>query len=264
MDTVNIAFLGATTGKESAEIERRERVANEMVDADVTYLSVESGPLSVESGLEEAWAGTELIPLVDQHRDEFDAFVIGCFGEPGLRPLRELTEKPVLSTAAPTLHTAAQIATRFSVLTILDSTEAQAREQVHEHHLAAKLASVRVVGAPVLSVDHESTSLVDRMRETGRLAVEEDGAEALIPGCASLSFMQAHGDLTESLGVPFLDPVRIGLATAELWAKHGISHSRAAYLPAPREKLDALLGERREDGPSDEAESPAVPQSRED
>jgi allantoin racemase len=80
------------------------------------------------------------------------------------------------------------------------------------------------------------------MRATGKLAVEEDGAEVVVPGCASLSFMQAHDDLTESLGVPVLDPVRISLATAELWARHGITHSPVAYPPAPREKLDGLLG----------------------
>lgn len=242
MPEVNIGFLGTTTGKDSEEIERREQVANQMIDANVTYLTVESGPLSVESDVEEAWGGVELMPLVDRHRDEFDAFVIGCFGEPGLRPLRELTESPVVPTAAPALHTAAQLGTRFSVLTILDSTEPKAREQVHEHHLADQLASVRVVNAPVLSVDHESDSLVDRMRKIGRIALEEDDAEVLIPGCASLSFMQAHDDLTESLGVPFLDPVRIALATAQLWARHGISHSSAAYPPAPRDKLDDLLG----------------------
>jgi allantoin racemase len=242
METVDIGFLGATTGKEPEEVERREQVANEIVDANVSYLTVESGPLSVESDVEEAWAGVQLMPLLDEHEGDFDAFVIGCFGEPGVRPLRELTDKPVVPTAAPTLHTAAQLAGRFSVLTILDSTEPKAREQVHEHHLADKLASVRVVGASVLSVDHESDSLVDRMRETGRVAVEEDGAEALIPGCASLSFMQAHDELSEALGVPFLDPVRIALATAELWARHGITHSSAAYPPAPRDKLDGLLG----------------------
>jgi allantoin racemase len=240
--TVSIGFLGATTGKETAEIERRERVANELVDADVTYLVVDSGPLSVESAVEDAWAAAELLPLVDRHREDYDAFVVGCFGEPGVRALRELTEKPVLSTAEPTLHTAAQLGTRFSLLTILDSTEPSARERVHEHHLDGKLASVRVVDAPVLSVDHESSSLVDRMREVGRLAVEEDGAEVLVPGCASLSFMQAHEELTEAVGVPFLDPVRIALGTAEMWARHGITHSRRAYPAAPREKLDDLLG----------------------
>lgn len=241
MSDVDIAYLGATTGKEISEIERRERVANDMVAADVTYLTVDSGPLSVESDVEEAWGAAELLPLVDRHKDDFDAFTIGCFGEPGLRPLRELTAKPVLSTAQPSLHTAAQIATQFSVLTILDSTEPKAREQIHEHRLTSQLASVRVVDAPVLSVDHESDSLVDRMRETGRIAVEEDGAEALVPGCASLSFMQAHDELSDDLGVPFLDPVRIGLATAQMWAEQGISQSPSAFPPAPREKLDDLL-----------------------
>jgi allantoin racemase len=242
MANVDIAYLGSTTGKDREEIERRERIANEMVEATVTYLTVDEGPLSVESGVEEAWAATRLLPLVDRHRDDFDAFVVGCFGEPGVRPLRELTETPVLATAAPTLHTAAQLGTRFSLLTILDSTEPTAREQVHEHHLTDRLASVRVVDAPVLDVDHESDALVERMVETGRAAVEEDGAEVLVPGCASLSFVQAHDRLTEELGVPFLDPVRIALATAQLWATHGITHSRAAYPAAPREKLGGLLG----------------------
>lgn len=242
MATTDIAFLGSTIGKETGEIERRERIANEMVDSAVTYLTVDSGPLSIESGIEEAWAAAELLPLVERHREEFDAFVVGCFGEPGLRPLRELTEKPVLTSASPALHTAAQLGTRFSVLTILEATEPKAREQLREHGLADQVASVRVVDAPVLSVDHEDDSLIEQMRATAQLAVKEDGAEVVVPGCASLSFMQAHEDLTESLGVPFLDPVRISLATAELWARHGISHSPIAYPPAPREKLDGLLG----------------------
>lgn len=241
MSEIDIAYLGATTGKDIEEVERRERIANEMIEANVTYLTVDSGPLSVESDVEEAWGGAELMPLLEQHKKDFDAFVIGCFGEPGLRPLRELTQKPVLSTAEPSLHTAAQISTQFSVLTILNSTEPKARKQVHEHHLSSQLASVRVVDAPVLSVDHESDSLVNNMRETGRLAVDEDGAEALIPGCASLSFMQAHNKLTDDLGVPFLDPVRIALATANMWAKHNISQSTSAFPPAPREKLDELF-----------------------
>jgi len=62
MPEVNIGFLGTTTGKDSEEIERREQVANQMIDANVTYLTVESGPLSVESDVEEAWGGVELMP----------------------------------------------------------------------------------------------------------------------------------------------------------------------------------------------------------
>ncbi|MDY6818449.1 MAG: aspartate/glutamate racemase family protein [Halobacteriales archaeon] len=245
MAATEIAILGSTTGKEQAEIDRRERIANELVTADVDYLSVDHGPLSVESAVEEAWAGAALLPLVNEHAGDYDAFVVSCFGEPGLTPLRELVEVPVVGTAAPTFHTAAQLATQFSVLTILEETVPMTREQVHALGLTRQVASIRAVDAPVLSVDHESNALVEQMREVGRRAIEEDGAEALIPGCASLSFMQVHQDLTEELGVPFLDPVRIALGTAELWADHGITHSRAAYPEAPREKLDGLFG----DGP---------------
>jgi allantoin racemase len=101
---------------------------------------------------------------------------------------------------------------------------------------------VRSVDAPVLSIDHESSELVERMVEVGQRAVEEDGAEALFPGCMSLSFAQRHDEIQTRIGVPFLDPATIALEQANVWARHGIGQSEATY-PAPEMgKLDGLFG----------------------
>lgn len=237
-----IAYLVPGVGLDDEERKRRERVANELCAGDVTVVAADAGPLSIESSVEEAWCVVGELRKAHEIEDEFDAFVVGCFGDPGLRPLRELLDVPVVGPAEATLHTAVQIADRFSWLTILDETEPMSREQVHEHGLTERCVSVRSVDAPVLSIDHESSELVERMVEVGTRAVEEDGAEALFPGCMSLSFAQRHDEIQERVGVPFLDPATIALEQANTWARHGIAQSAAAYPSPNMEKLDGLFG----------------------
>jgi allantoin racemase len=224
------------------EQQRRERIANELCAGDVSVVSAESGPTSIESGVEEAWSVVGSLQKAHAIEDAFDAIVIGCFGDPGIRALRELVDVPVVGPAESTFYTAAQISDRFGWLTILDSTVPTSHEQAHEYGLADRCVSIRSVDAPVLSIDHESSELVEKMVEVGTLAVEEDGAEALFPGCMSLSFAQRHDEIEERVGVPFLDPATIALEQATAWARHGITQSKSTYPSPTFEKLDDLLG----------------------
>ncbi len=238
----SLAYVVPGVGLEEQELQRRERIANELVTDDVQILEANEGPLSIESTVEEEWSVIGVMKLIAEREDDFDAFVIGCFGDPGLAAAREITETPVVGPAAASFHTAVQLADRFSCITILDSTEPFTRRLVHEYGLADSLASVPVVEAPVLDIDHSSDALVEDMIAAGRTAVTEDGAEALVPGCMSLSFMQIHDEIADAVGVPFVDPVTVGLETASTWARHGITHSRESYPRADREKLEGLLG----------------------
>jgi allantoin racemase len=237
-----IVYLVPGIGLTDEEQERRERIANELCAGDVSVVSANDGPASIESGVEEAWSVVGQLQKASAVEDEFDAIVIGCFGDPGLRALRELVDVPVVGPAESTFYTAAQISDRFGWLTILESTIPTSHEQAHEYGLADRCVSVRSVDAPVLSIDHESNELVERMVEEGQRAVSEDGAEALFPGCMSLSFAQRHDELRERIGVPFLDPATIALEQANVWARHGIAQSESAYPSPDFGKLDGLLG----------------------
>ncbi|MFP9060074.1 aspartate/glutamate racemase family protein [Natrialbaceae archaeon A-chndr2] len=239
----SIAYLVPGVGLDTDELQRRERIANDLVADDVSVVEAGGGPLSIESSVEDEWSAVGLLQLLEEREDEFDGFVIGCFGDPGLHGLRELTDKPVVGPANASFHTAAMLADRFSCITILETTKPLTRRLVHHYGLDGRLASVPVVEAPVLEIDHSSDALIDDMVATGRRAVEEDGAEALVPGCMSLSFMQVHEEIADRVGVPFIDPVTVGLETASTWARHGISHSDVTYPSANREKLGGLFGE---------------------
>lgn len=239
---VDVVYLVPGTGLADEERARRERIANELTVGNVTVESVDGGPSSIESCVEDTWSAVGLMQKLWEVREEYDAVAIGCFGDPGIRPARELVDIPVVGPSEATLHTAAQVADSFSWLTVLPATVPKSRARAHELGLTDKLASVRSVDAPVESISHDSEQLVERMVETGRQAVEEDGAEALIPGCMSLAFMQVHDEVAAQVGVPLLDPATIVLEQAATWGRHGITQSKSTY-PAPKyEKLDDLLG----------------------
>lgn len=251
----DIAYLVPGTGMAEAEQDRRERIANELTpsgaNVDVVQ-AADTGPTSIESGVEEAWCVVGAMTGAYDLRDDYDALVIGCFGDPGLRPLRELLDIPVVGPAESTFYTAAQVAHRFGWLTILEPTVPTSHEQAEEYGLADRCVSVRSVDAPVESIDHESDDLVERMVSEGRKAVEEDGAEALFPGCMSLSFAQRHDEIQERIGVPFLDPATIALEQAYSWARHGVVQSPKAYPEPKMEKLGGLFGADATASPSDD------------
>lgn len=242
---IDIVYLVPGTGLANEERNRRERIANELTPDSVNVDVVEAtdtGPTSIESGVEEAWCVIGTMKKAYEVVDDYDALVIGCFGDPGLRPLRELLDVPVIGPAEATFYTAAQLSHTFGWLTILDALVSMSTEQAEEYGLADRCVSVRAVDAPVESIDHESDELVERMVAEGTAAVEEDGAQALFPGCMSLSFAQRHDEIEERIGVPFLDPATIALEQAASWARHGITQSSKTY-PEPKfEKLSGLLG----------------------
>ncbi len=239
---VSIAYLVPGVGLDAEEVQRRERIANDLVPANVSVVEAGTGPLSIESAVEDEWSAVGLLQLLEKREDDFDAFVIGCFGDPGFRGLRELTKKPIVGPANASFHTASQLSERFSVITILETTMPLTRHLVHEYGFGEQLASVPIVEAPVLEIDHSSDALVDDMVAAGLEAVEKDGAEALVPGCMSLSFMQVHDEIADRVGVPFVDPVTVSLETASTWARHGMTHSDVTYPRANREKLGKLFG----------------------
>lgn len=80
------------------------------------------------------------------------------------------------------------VADRFTWLIILDDPIPMSHEQTHEHHLTERCVSVRSVDTLVESIDHSDGDLLKRLMREEKPAIEEDGAEALFPGCMSLSF----------------------------------------------------------------------------
>jgi allantoin racemase len=206
--------------------------------SEVEVRSLGDGPASIESAYEAALVVPELCQAVPRaERDGFDAVIVGCFSDPGLEALRELVRVPVVGPGASALHLAAQLGSRFTILSPRGGGGlGRAEARLRALGLAPKLASVRSVDMPVLDVARERGLVLERLGEVGRRAAREDHADVLVLGCMSMGFLGITEELGKELGVPVVNPVTAGLKTAEMMVATGLSHSKAAY-PVPP-KLD--------------------------
>ena len=209
----------------------RMRVA---LGVEVDVRSIGDGPASIESSWEAALVVPALCEAVVRAQAEgFSAVIVGCFSDPGLDALRELTSIPVVGPGAAALHLAAQLGTRFTIISPLESAPGRGHERLRALALDAKLASVRGVNMPVLEVARSREAVLDRLEEVGRAALADDGADALVLGCMSMGFLGITDDLQKRLDVPVVNPVTAALKTAEALVSMGLSHSKVAY-PMPR------------------------------
>ena len=223
------------------EVARRRKFLQERAAAgcQVEVRSLADGPASIESAYEAALVVPELCQAVRRaERDGFDAVIVGCFSDPGLEALRELVRIAVVGPGASALHLAAQLGSRFSVISPLGGGGlGRVEARLRALGVEAKLASVRSVDMPVLDVARQRGAVLERLGEIGRSAVHEDHADVLVLGCMSMGFLGITEEVGKEIGVPVVNPVTAGLKTAEMIVAMGLAHSKAAY-PVPP-KLDA-------------------------
>ena len=201
-------------------------------DSELVVVNPPGAPPAIESALDEARAIPPMLELVRAAADRgFDAVVIACFTDPGLEAAREATSIPVVGIQDAAMHLAAQIGHRFSILTTL-------RHRVPVRYRAAllaglerRLASCPVLNLPVLDTVTDRERVVELLIRTGRRAVEEDGAEVLILGCAGLGDLAPR--VQRELGVPVIDPNGAALKLAETLIDLGLAHSKAGLYTNP-------------------------------
>ena len=161
-------------------------------------------------------------------KKRYDAVVIGCFYDPGIREARELVSIPVIVPAEATLHVAATLGHKFSIIVGRRKWIPKMESNVYLYGLERKLASFRVLEFTVPKMFAEPEKLEKAILTQARKAIEEDGAEVIVLGCTMESgFMK---ELTRKLKVPVLDAVATSWKYAEMMAdlyrKVGLVHSK--------------------------------------
>ena len=206
-------------------------------DVEVTQSQITEGPASIECDLDEALAAPGVAAAaVEAERSGADAIVIDCMGDPGMDAARELVSIPVLGPCLTAMHTASMLAHRFSVVTVMDRLIPSFERKAAVYGLTT-MASCRSVEIPVLDLEGHREQSLQRLVEESRLAIEEDGAHAIVFGCTGmLGWAQ---DLEDRLaeagcpGVPVLDPVPLALRTAAAVAGSGLTHSKRSHPQPP-------------------------------
>jgi allantoin racemase len=184
-------------------------------DCAVTAASPERGPTSIESEADGVVAAAEVVALV-RELPEQDAYLIACFGDPGVDAARELTEAPVVGIGEAAYMAAAQVARRFAVITTLPRSVPALEEALERQGLAARCVAVAPLRNPVADQGSHNPDTTEAIVRTGRRLVEERGAEALVLACGGMADVAVA--VRDALGVPVCDGVAVGAVLAfGLW-----------------------------------------------
>lgn len=173
-------------------------------EAEVTGLTNTGGPPAIEGPADGAAALPPLLELVAANRDA-DAIVIACFDDTGLEQARALAPCPVLGIGQSAYVMATLLGWRFSVVTSLSVSIPVIEGNIAAQGFAGGCASIRASGLPVLTIDEGSETTRDRLARAILSARNDDGAEAVVLGCAGMAPLQA--DLSARSGVPLIDGV---------------------------------------------------------
>ena len=206
-------------------------------DTELTVLCPEKGPETIESAYDEAHAIPPTLELVKKANQEgYDAVILACFSDPGLEAAKEVSEIPVIGIEESTLHMAAMLGARFSIMTPRKQRIPVREEHVHMRGMDHFLASVRSLDLSVAETDADPKKTKKRVLEVAKAAVVEDGAEVIILGCAG---MAGYGpELESKLGVKVLDPTAVAMKVAEAMVDLGLKHSKLGlFAPPPKKKF---------------------------
>lgn len=171
-----------------------------------------AGPPAIQGAEDGAAAIPGLLAQIAA-ADAPDAIVIACFDDTGLAEARALAPCPVLGIGQAAYLAAILLGRRFSVVTTLAVSVPILEANLAAYGLASACARVRASGIPVLEVERAG----DAIAAEALRAIAEDGAEAIVLGCAGMA------GLTERLAtlpVPVIDGVaaatHLALAAARL------------------------------------------------
>ena len=189
----------------------------------VTAVQPDHGPSTIETSVDAAFGEVAVVQAVAGSREDgVDAYVIACFGDTGRDAARDLADVPVVGMTEAALMSAALIAYRFAVVTLPVRTVAMADAVVRHLGLEHRCV-VRGVDLAMGDLHGDAKMVEELLVAASKRAIAEDGAEAIVLGCAGLSGVAEA--IRAATGVPVVDGVAAGIGFAESLVRQGLRTS---------------------------------------
>lgn len=230
---MNILVVNPNSSAEMTESIRSSLDTRKRSDTELTVVRTEGAPPAIQSAADIAASVPRMIQLIREANGQgYDAIVVACFSDPGLEAAREVSDALVLGIQETTVHVASMLGHKYTILTPLASRIASKEQDVRRFKAEAAMASVRALGMTVTETEADPVRTKARALEVARQAVEQDGAEVLILGCAGMTGYAE--DIERDLGILVLDPTTVTLKIAEALVDVGVRHSKLGLYATPQ------------------------------
>jgi len=165
--------------------------------------------------------------FIEAEREGFDAAIVQCFGDPGVREARAVVDMPIFGPGESSMHFACQLGRKFAIIGANISGQlTQISDQVKAAGLEGRLIPNGIRFGSVFAKAWDGwcanpQSAVDDVIEVAKACVR-DGADSVILGCAGIgplcSKMGFNTLAVDGQTIPIIDPVTIAMKTAEMAA----------------------------------------------
>jgi allantoin racemase len=196
------------------------------IDAAVEPLRIEGGPRIECVTLEEGPPGINsqqdgdsviapMLKLMRSREHDCAAFVIACYGDPGIDSMREASSKPVFGIAESGILTALTLGQRFGVIALSAKGVSRQLRKIATFGVTERLARILPLEmAAADTIDEGKT--YDRMLACGTALRDEHGANVVVMGCAGMAAYRKP--LQDALGIPVVEPTQaaVGMALARV------------------------------------------------
>ena len=200
---------------------------------EIVAVTAEYGPASIEGYYDEAFSVPALLDAVNAHPDAAGV-VVGCFDDPGVDAARCLTSAPVIGICQAAMQVASIVSGSFTVVTTLGRSVPALEHLARRYGYGDRCRKVRASGIPVLALEDPASGAYERLRAELRRALDEDGCESIVLGCAGM--VEMARTLSEELGVPVVEGVTAAVKIVEGLAVLGIATSKRGGYAPPRPK----------------------------
>lgn len=153
-------------------------------------------------------------PLLRNHvlaDTDADAFVLGCYSDPGIHICREATTKPVFGIQECSALLAISRGGRFGVISLSPASVERHLRYLRALGLESHCAADRPANLSVAESEAGADTLAC-LTAVGRQLVDEDGARSVILGCTGMA--RHRGALELAIGVPVIEPTQAATSMA--------------------------------------------------
>ncbi|TRW15360.1 hydrogenase expression protein HupH [Glacieibacterium frigidum] len=176
---------------------------------------------------------------IDAEDQGYAAVVVDTVSDSGVRALRSRLSIPVIGPGEAAFHAAMLLGKSFTVLTMWPQWFPLYEKTLGDYALGDRCASLRSIDTrPDVTelLAGKEEVIFEKLRAEALLAIEEDGADAIVLG--STTMHQSAAYLASVLPVPVINPGVVAWKTAEMLVSLGLNHSKKAF-PSPEVGKDA-------------------------
>ena len=191
------------------------------------------GPESIEGYYDEVFSIPPMLDAVKAHPDAAGV-VVGCFDDTGVDAARCVASVPVIGICQAAMQVASIVSGSFTVVTTLGRSVPAIEHLARRYGYADLCRKVRASEIPVLALEDAASGARDQLRAEVCRALDEDGCESIVLGCAGMVDMARS--LSEELAVPVVEGVTAAVKIIEGLATLGITTSKRGGYAPPRPK----------------------------